>query len=406
MTWQEELRKLDSALAGGELAANEYRKRRDEILAAASSAQPPSPVLGPPAGPRPAGAESDNGEVTQSETEQANEADSTQIISDPTKSVEQPAAEPAAQQKPAAEPEKPVAAEQDAGERTQVITTEERTAPSVPQPQAPWAAHRPDHAGPAAPAGPGGPGNPGGAFPVPAQPMLPAPAVTPMDAQDLFTSNKAPRGGGKKPWLVALVLIVVLAVAGGAVWWFALRDDNTDNSGNTADQPGNTEQTEEPVPPFDVASITLPGEAAKNGGEMDIAKAGELKVIAPSEAALLADAGVGPVAYAGSTDGNYRYLLYSYASDNPEQAKELTEAVAGVQEQIGLKAVDVKDVADGVQVTGLTNNSAAVLRGLYTYGDTTIQLSVLQVPTGDDAELASQFAAALRAVTDAAPPAE
>jgi hypothetical protein len=75
-----------------------------------------------------------------------------------------------------------------------------------------------------------------------------------------------------------------------------------------------------------------------------------------------------------------------------------------VQEQIGLKDTEVKDVADGVQVTSLTNNSAAVLRALYTYGDTTIQLSVLQVPTGDEDELASQFAAALRAVTDAAPP--
>jgi hypothetical protein len=234
--------------------------------------------------------------------------------------------------------------------------------------------------------------------------MLPAPAVTPMDAQDLFTSNKPPRGGDKKPWLVALVLVVVLAVAGGAVWWFALRDDDPDNNANQPKETG--QQTEEAVPPVDIPSIKLPGEAAKNGGEMDIAKAGELKVIAPAEAALLADAGVGPVAYTGSADGNYRYLLYSYPSDNPEQAGELTEAVAGVQEQIGLKPVEVRDVADGVAVTGLTNGSAAVLRALYTYGDTTIQLSVLQVPAGDEGELAGQFAAVLRVVTDAAPPAK
>jgi hypothetical protein len=137
---------------------------------------------------------------------------------------------------------------------------------------------------------------------------------------------------------------------------------------------------------------------------MDIAKAGELKVIAPAEAALLADAGVGPLAYAGSADGSYRYLLYSYASDDAEQAAQLTDAVRDVQERIGLKDTEVADVAEGVEVTGLTNESASVLRALYTYGDTTIQLSVLQVPTGDDGELASQFAAALRLVTDAAPP--
>src|SRR5689334_20079548 len=84
MTWQEELRKLDSALAEGELAANEYRKRRDEILAAASSAQPPSPVIGPPTGPRPVitpqTADGDNAEVTQIVNVDTAEAEQTQII--------------------------------------------------------------------------------------------------------------------------------------------------------------------------------------------------------------------------------------------------------------------------------------------------------------------------------------
>jgi hypothetical protein len=406
MTWQEELRQLDSALAGGELAANEYRKRRDEILAAASSAQTPSPVIGPPAGPRPAGAEEDNAEVTQivsvdnggssgngvsggsassassgaGETEQVSEADATQIISDPT---EHEQTQVVTQQAPA--------------DQTQVIaaTTDERTTPALPPQvpqQSPWAAHRPD------------PNAPTGVFPRPPQPMLPPPTVTPMDAQDLFASNKAPRDSGTKPWLVALIALVVLALAGSAVWYFALRDD----SASTADPaPKQTSETPKPPKPVDIASITLPGEAAKNSGEMDIVKAGELKVIAPAEAALLADAGVDPMVYSGSADGNFRYLLYSYQSDDVEAAKKLTDAIADVQKNIGLKETEVTGsdpIADGVAVTGVSNSSAAALRGLYSYGDTTIQLCVLQVPTGDAGELNTNFAAALKAVTDAAPP--
>jgi hypothetical protein len=382
MTWQEELRQLDSALAGGELAANEYRKRRDEILAAASSAQTPSSVIGPPTGPRPAVApDADSAEVTQivtvdggaSEPELVSEADSTQIISDPTKHEQTQVVTQHAQ-----------------AEQTQVIaTTDERTAPALPQQQqpSPWAAHRPD------------PNAPGGAFPRPPQPMLPPPTVTPMDAQDLFASNKAPRDSGTKPWLVALVALVVLALAGGAVWYFAFRDD----SASTAD-PAPTSQAPKPPKPVDLASIALPGEAAKNSGEMDIAKAGELKVIAPAEAALLADAGVGPMVYSGSADGDFRYLLYSYQSDDVEAAKQLTDGIADVQKNIGLTVTEVADVATGVAVTGVSNSSAATLRGLYTYGDTTIQLCVLQVPTGEPAALSAKFAAALKAVTDAAPP--
>lgn len=391
MTWQEELRQLDSALAGGELSANEYRKRRDEILAAASSAQPPSPVIGPPTGPRPVVTpESDNGEVTQivntAEAEQqADEADSTQIISDPAAVAATVPAEPAAE-----------SAEQ-AADRTQVIAADERTAPSVPQGQTPWAATRPD------------PNAPTGVFPRPAQPMLPPPAVTPMDAQDLFTSNKPPRGSRKgKPWLIGLAVLLVLALAGAGVWWFVLRDDNTTN---TADPKQTSEQQQppsedQPPTPVDIADIDLPGDAVKNGGEMDIVKASELKVIAPAEAALLKDAGVGPMVYAGSAEEGYRYLLYSYQSDDADGAKKLTEAVAGVQENIGLKPAEVDGVPGEVAVTKLSNSSASVMRGLYTYGDTTIQLCVLQVPAGAEADLASKFAAALKAVTDAAPPAK
>jgi hypothetical protein len=384
MTWQEELRQLDSALAGGELSANEYRKRRDEILAAASSAQPPSAVLGPPETPPPGAAAADApdaAEVTQvvSVDTGESEAEVTQIISDPAKN--------------------------NAIEHTQIVApvTEAPAAPAVPQDQQAqpnhqgqppqWATLPPTHQAAT---------NVGTFAPVP--PQVAGPAVTPLDAQDLFTSNK-PARGGPKPLLVVIAIVVVLAIAGGAVWFFAFRNDGSpDTAGQqTSDSSAPTDAKPEPV---DITKIELPGEAAANSGEMDIKRASELQVIAPSEATLLADAGATQLTYSGYADQNYRFLLYAYKSDSPAAANELTGKILDVQKQLGFTDTTVEGIPGGVKLTTVSNKDAVAIRGVYTYGDTTIQLSVLQIPVGDAAELHAQFQQAMTAVTDAAPPAK
>jgi hypothetical protein len=401
MTWQEELRQLDSALAGGELSANEYRKRRDEILAAASSAQAPSPVLGPPAG-GPAGdaeppsslnaAHSDNpdpAEVTQvvnvdgaaaASASAESEAEVTQIITDPAK-IASP---------------NPADNGSSGTEKTQVVApvtppTEERTSPALGQP-AQWSTLPPTHQAPT---------NVGTFPPVP--PQVGGPAVTPLDAQDLFTSNK-PARTGPKPWVIAVAVVVVLAIAGGAVWFFGFRDSG---GTNTADQTStNTPApTSESLPePVDIAKIELPGDPAANSGEMDITRASQLAVIAPSEATLLSDAGAKQLTYSGYAEQNYRYLLYAYKSDSAAAAKELTGKILDVQHELGFTDTKLDGVPKGLTVTTVKNKDAAAVRGVYTYGDVTIQLSVLQVPLGDANELGAHFQQAITAVTDAAPP--
>jgi len=393
MTWQEELRQLDSALAGGELSANEYRKRRDEILAAASSAQPPSAVIGPPTGPQPvvppegeeAAEGGDNAEVTQVVSVDTGEADQTQIIDAVAASGGEANGNTTNGDAPAANGDI---------ERTQVVAAaapaaQQQQPPQQVQPQQPvWATQLPDpNVAPAA-------------YPHPQQM---GPAVTPMDAQDLFTSNRSP-SGSKKPWLIAVVVLVVLALAGGAVWYFALRDDSTPSTADGDQQ--QTTSAEEPAPePVDITKIELPGEAAANGGEMDISRASELKVIAPAEATLLAGAGADAVVYSGASEGDYRFLLYSFKSADAAAAEKLTGEVVDVQKQLGFQDTEVQDVPGAVQVSTVSNPQAAAMRGVYTYGDTTIQLCVLQVPKGDVDELRVQFQRAMTAVTDAAPPA-
>lgn len=44
MSWQEDLQQLDTALAGGQISADDYRRRRDEVLAKASGGNPPTPA--------------------------------------------------------------------------------------------------------------------------------------------------------------------------------------------------------------------------------------------------------------------------------------------------------------------------------------------------------------------------
>ena len=64
MSWQDELRQLDEELAAGRIGAEQYRARRDQVIAAAANptgAQPPSPAesttmlppIGPNSGPQP-----------------------------------------------------------------------------------------------------------------------------------------------------------------------------------------------------------------------------------------------------------------------------------------------------------------------------------------------------------------
>lgn len=53
MSWQEDLRQLDTALAGGQISADDYRRRRDELLAAASGQGTGDSAAGQPSTPPP-----------------------------------------------------------------------------------------------------------------------------------------------------------------------------------------------------------------------------------------------------------------------------------------------------------------------------------------------------------------
>lgn len=374
MTWQEELRQLDAALANGEVSAGDYRRRRDEILATASSAQSPAPSLTEAAFAK---AEVDNTTELADQTQTINtdtDADATQVVS----SAE------STQVVNSAESTQVVSVD-----RTQVVTEAEQTQIISQTQQAPtWASHLPD------------PSAPTGSFPRQPGPMNPA--MTPMQAHDVFSGGK--EKSAKKGWIIALVVVLVLAAGGFAGWWFLLKDKDN-GGGNQADKSSTAPpSSQDPPPAKSIDEITLPGEVAANGGELTIQEAREKVVIGDGEAGLLEQAGVTELTYSGSSEGDFRFLLYSYPSADADAAATTTDAVNGVQQELGLSPVDIADLPDGVTAAQLTNAQASVIRAVYTSGENTIQLSVLQVPAGDEQALHKQFTEVLAMLTDEIPP--
>jgi hypothetical protein len=373
MTWQEELRQLDAALANGEVSAGDYRRRRDEILAAASSAQSPAPSLADAAAQAQAPAGFDANAVDNT-TELADQTQTIHAIDTDNSDAE------ATQIVTSADSTQVVGVENTQGpteaEQTQIITQTQQ-APT-------WASHLPD------------PSAQTGSFPRPQQPMQPA--ITPSHAQEVF-GGSAPQRSGGKGWLIAIIVVVVLALAGGGVWWFLLRDDG----GNQAENPPPTtqEETQQPPPAKNIDEVSLPGEPAPNTGDQTIAEAKQARVVGAGEADKLANAGITDLSYSGSSEGSYRYLLYAYPSDD---AAATTDTVLQVQQELGIAPVELPDVPDGVSVAQLTNAKASVLRAVYTAGDRTIQLSVLQVPAGSAEELSAEFSEVLATLVEAIPP--
>lgn len=224
MSWQDELRQLDSALASGQISADEYRTRRDGVIAQASGQQTPEPqqsagaepthVFRPVQPPQPG---PDSGDRTQivpgvrppvgdrtQVVSQDNSADSTQIVPGATTGGGQPQFPPL-------------------------------------QPPPPWETAHP-----------------------PAAPHLSPPPWANDDLPPEFGQQNWPRQGpeifeekssGKTGKIVAIIVAVVLVLGGGgaAVWFFALKDDGNDpqagGGDNNTSQTQSTEDDPSPPPP-------------------------------------------------------------------------------------------------------------------------------------------------------------
>ncbi|MGB3443442.1 MAG: SHOCT domain-containing protein [Actinophytocola sp.] len=265
MSWQDELAQLDSALASGQISADEYRTRRDRVIAQASGqsapdqpqqqAAEPTAVFRPVQPPQQQGFESGDhtqivsGRTTGEHTQVvgAADADSTQIVPNTQ----------AQQQRPHFPP---------------------------PQPPPPWESQQP---------------HPQAMTPPPwANEDLPpefGQQSWPRQGPEVFEEKS--RGGAGKVAGIIVAVVVVLALAGGAIWFFGFKDSGGNQANNPTSEQSKPKTTKPKPPPPDIPEgpfLDLPGAKVYNR-TVPIAQAVADEVPTKPEAQLLQSVGVSEV---------------------------------------------------------------------------------------------------------------
>jgi hypothetical protein len=280
MSWQDELQQLDSALASGQISADEYRTRRDRVIAQASgqsSPEPPAPQQPPAAEPT---------HVFRPVQPQGQDpADSTQIVSG---------------QQQVGDRTQVVSNQQDA-DSTQIVPGLQAARPHFPPPQPPppWETAHPQA--------------PNMSPPPWANEDLPpefGQQSWPRQGPEVFEEKSSGNTGKVIGIIVAVVL--VLGLAGGAIWFFALKDKGN----NQADGQTTTQQqtTSKKPPPPDIPKgpfVDIPGEKVLNR-TVPMQQALTEKRPTEREAQLLQSVGVAEIGALVTDDSGLRRGIWSF----------------------------------------------------------------------------------------------
>ncbi|WP_089948224.1 hypothetical protein [Lentzea xinjiangensis] len=305
MTWQDELQKLDNELASGRISADDYRRRRDEVLSGSAGGGPAqSPQSGPFAPP------------FKWEAQPPNTSDRTQVVN----------VQGAPPQPPQPQPQQPQNPNADA---TQV----------VPGGQRGGDADRTQFVAPVQP-GPGGWGQPqqqpapppwvGGDFD---QINQPSPSWS--HGPEVFDESS---GGGKGKIFAIIGVVLVLALIGGGIWWFTAgsKSGGTTANSNTAPPPSTTSSSAGPKLPLNGLAGAVD---AANTGPVTVDKASKEKSqFSPDEAALLttcgAESGMSQVLFAD----DWFTQVHIFACTDGAAAKTAADALADLQKGYGFAA--------------------------------------------------------------------
>ncbi|EHR59038.1 SHOCT domain-containing protein [Saccharomonospora cyanea] len=399
MTWQEELRKLDESLASGNLSADEYRSRRDQILSSAVS----SP--------------------DQAEAPEQSNVDATQIIA-PLSGAQQ--SQPG-QQPPQGQPQQPgveatqVVSPGDVGaERTQAVShwqMQQQQQPGQAYPGSPPAGFQQPQPGqqPASPAGgfqqpaaspPGGfaqPQNqPWNAAPEDSSPPWGGgdfPPLTPQGSPEWGVSQgpesfDEPKSSGKSRKVLLSVVAVLLVAGIGVAVYFLFIAGGGENTAGPQNGPQQSQQqpppppsptsTPLPKPPppkeepadNDAALVDPPGEERAGGGSFDyefLESNGDMLPETVVEA--LGDADMGDGLLKTTTDDEITIGLYAIEVGSEEEAVAVANEYGVAQQEGGIPAVRELSM-QGVQVFGAGADKDSVLRGVYVLYDRVVILDV------------------------------
>jgi hypothetical protein len=383
VSWQEELRKLDEELAAGQISADDYRIRRDQVLSSAvSPAQPPPgatqfipqppPAPTPPA-PQPPTPQPPQGEHTQI-VGGPGDADKTQIVPGaPGERTHQTGGWQTA--RPQGED----------AERTQVV-------PGVPpQRMAGGGAPRPAPGQSPFPPHPGyqqpwqqedyGPPWAGADFP-----PLAAPASPDWIKQgpEVFESDGKSRTGR-----VALIIVLVVILAGLGVGGYFLINRAKDSGANpappaqtTTSRPAPSTRTTPPRPKDDLEVATLPGKQEPTDHIKTFADAENSGgFLTPEEVQAYKQAEASKVRMVAAVLPNGAHaFVFTAQTASPAKAVAARDALTRLQVKYGLK--DYENPAPGVPTEEIAKvgNNPNTIRAHYTHKGTLVRIQIF----GDD----------------------
>ena len=362
MAWRDEMNALDSDVAAGRITAEEYRTKRDELLASSGSGAAGGANPFPP--PFRWGAEATGGlqdpgvaDRTQVVRRGSNpEADRTQVV--------RRGSNPEADRTQVVRPD---------ADRTQVVR------PGAPLPAQEFSPGSPPWQATQAPAGPPPPSRPGGTTP----PWNTD--FTPRQGPDSFGDFRAQPQRGR--WIAPVVALVVAIVVIGAITFFAQRGDGSAGGaatttsaavGTSGSSSAAPRTSKEPVTPGRILSGLDGRSDTTNSGNTTVTQAAGLSQFSLDEAALLATCG----ATAGTVDVLYGVSWYTrtHAFTCKSAAAASSTAAALLQKQVGYGFVESSTVGS-VRVTTLdtaTEVPAAPFdqRAFYVSGTSVVRVEV------------------------------
>ncbi|MFC6088330.1 hypothetical protein ACFP3R_03535 [Saccharothrix lopnurensis] len=375
MSWQDDLRQLDSALAEGRISAEDYRRRRDELLASATPAAPqnqPQTPFGQPfrwdaqqqqqQQPQQGAASPDATQVVSG----GNKADATQVVSQSGKD----------------------------SERTQYVRPV-TPPPGMEQPPVGWQANQPQMG--ATPPW-GGPNDP----------------YRPMDqpswiAQGPEVFDDSSSGSkGKKIAVIAGVVVLLAAVAGG-VWFFTRGSGDTQGGGDTTTS-AQTTTSPTPTDPNEILLAQIPELNAKkdvDGGVLTPQDLPTDEVLSADEAEVLVQARVENVAWRGATKspvadgkGAEKFSVLVIPAEDETAASELAEQLALAQRAESF--INIKDPLPGMPASLVFDKRVTPevgrYRGMYLSGSNVVLVDITQTPLVQEAALSGSFQDQVKAV--------
>ena len=374
MSWQDELAQLDSALASGQISADEYRTRRDHVVARASGqSTPEQPQQQPQQGAEPTAVFRpvqppgfEGGDRTQVVSGQGPGNEHTQVVGPGD------------------------------ADSTQIVPNlQAHQPPQFPPPQAPppWESQQP---------------HPQAMTPPPwANEDLPpefGQQSWPRQGPEVF-EEKSGGGTGKVVGIIVAV-VVVLALAGGAIWFFGFKDSGGNNqAGNeTTEQTQQTTTSSKPPPP-DIPEgpfLDLPGDKVYNRTS-PIAQAVQDKAPTEAEAKRLQSAGVTTVSGLVTEDETgLRTGLWAFkVADDSDPAAALT-AMDQLYKQAKYELVSKENGILVRKLAATKPDGNSVFRAHYVTDDG--YLVRVEVYGTDSANVESTFNELLADETDEFPP--